>query len=465
MNDSGLRLRSVDVCSAPSPFAELQELHLEDCSLDSDSVACLMDSGNHFSSLREIRLAGNGFQDLTIPEDVSISRLDCVELLGLERNNLKDLNCLGDISKYFPHLTSLSLQANQISQIGRTAQSFPLIKSLNLSDNQIQTYQFFNEIPKLLPNLTSLQVTGNPLFRQKNSNDSDNARNLDKSFYLTLARLPNLKTLNYTTITSRERQEGELYYLAIVDKELQDLISKNLLRTDNLKDHIEHLHPLYLSLAAKHERDTIFDKLASTDSTAAPNGIKSPIKPSYPAGSLGARLITATFYLAIPDSQSQTSRATPTPTLTISLPSTLPVTQLMSLLTRHATFRHHLRPLRFDMIYESTEFDPVDTTTESTTRSALYGLSQEEKERVWKQWGEWDIDGDADTIDGGDGMGQRKNGAIEEAEGNGGIFQIRNGRRWKRREVKIPHSLKRAWGDWLDGEEGREVVVRLERLP
>lgn len=423
-----------------------------------------MDPGNLFSGLKELRLAGNGLQDLKIPADITPSRLEDVKYLGLERNSFEDLDCLQDILQQFPCLARLSLQSNQISLISHalpaTSQSYPHIEALNLSDNKIVSYQFFNTIPELLPNLASLQATNNPLFRQDVSLVSDSSRAQDKSFYLTLARLPTLRTLNYANISSRDRQEGELYYLSIVEKELRDLLASGT-TVEELKCRVAELHPLYPALIEKYDRDSILNSPGSISNGIG--GFPDPKENTYPAGSLGARLVTATFYLSQPNNPSGAANNSDSKhvIVTMTLPSSLPVKQLMSILLRHPTFRPHLRPLQFNLIFESAEFDPVDTTAESTTRSAMYGMTAEQKQNLWKEWGNWDADALVEQA-----LQQVENGQIggvlqeQEQWTQDGEFQIRDGRKWKRREVSIPHSLKRAWGDWLD--DTKEVVVRLE---
>lgn len=426
-----------------------------------------MDSGNQFIGLQELRLAGNALQDLKVPEDIALSNLERIASVGLERNKFKDLDCLQDIIKFFPRLSTLSLQANQISQTGpllsAAPHSFPSLRSLNLSDNKIESYLFFNSIPRLLPELVSLQMTNNPLFKQDVSLAADSSRASDKSFYLTLARLPTVQTLNYTNVNSRDRQEGELYYLSIAEKELRGLLANNT-KLEALQRQVEELHPLYPALTKKHERESILNVTACTNDVV--NGFSAPLQPIHPAGSLGARLVTATFYLkqASENKKNSDDLRHEIQKATITLPTSLPVKQLMSLLLRHPTFHRKIQPLQFNLIFESTEYDPVDTTTESTTRSAMYGMTAEQKRNLWKEWGNWDADVVVVHI-----LREAENGkdtdigvVVEEQEKwtEDGEFQIRDGRKWKRREVNIPHSLKRAWGDWLD--DTREVTIRLE---
>lgn len=325
-------------------------------------------------------------------------------------------------------------------------------------------------IPRLFPNLLSLQITQNPLFQQDTVATSDNSRTSDKSFYLTLARLPTVEILNYTKITARDRQEGELYYLSIAEKDLKQFLSSGVM-TNDMAEQANQAHPLYQTLTNKHGRESVIDrslsKVNGDGDVSATNDASSISESLFPPGSLGSRLVKATFY--VPQAASQPKQGSHSRSdnakATMTLPSTLPVKQVMAMLLRRPEFSGCLRPLQFNLIFESKELDPVDTTTESSTRSATYGkkLTAEQKQTLWKEWGDWD----ADTLveqalqlaQNGDAS---KMAPEEDHWTEDGKFCIRNGRKWKRREVDIPHSLKRAWGDWID--DTREVTVRLEPL-
>lgn len=468
-------MRAIDPCTTSSPFTNLRELHLEDCLLDPNSITCILSDASKFSSLADLRLSGNALQDFSLPTAVGTPRLDSIKSLSLERNRFEDLDCIAHISRIFSNLASLSLQANRISQVGRNLSksldhSFQQIEALNLAGNQIASYEFLNTIPHLFPNLSSLQISQNPLFQQDQAATSDSARTSDKSFYLTLARLPTLETLNYTKITARDRQEGELYYLSIAEKELRQFLSSGVTIKD-LAEQANRIHPLYQTLTEKHGRDSVIDsalsKVNGAGDASMTNGTSSRSESLYPPGSLGSRLVKATFYVSQAAAQPKQNGNShgDVAKATMTLPSTLPVKQVMAMLLRRSEFSGYLRPLQFNLIFESKELDPVDTTTESSTRSATYGkkLTAEQKQTLWKEWGDWDAD---TLVEQALQLAQNGDSTIvapdEDHWTEDGRFCIRNGRKWKRREVDIPHSLKRAWGDWLD--DTREVTVRLEPL-
>lgn len=90
---------------------------------------------------------------------------------------------------------------------------------------------------------------------------------------LTLARLGNLKTLNYSPITSKERLNAESYYLSLIARELNFSDSK-------LQSQILATHPRYEYLVSEYGEPVI-------------NREASAVNPN----SLAARLIKFNFYL------------------------------------------------------------------------------------------------------------------------------------------------------------------------
>lgn len=391
----------------------------------------------------------------------------------LENNRFTNLDCLVSITKLFPRVKAVSFQANRVSkttqQGGLDAFAYPQIETLNVSHNLIDSYAFVNSLPRLLPSLSSLRISNNPLFEQNEPAAVNDPRASDKSFYLTLARIPTLTTLNYAKINARDRQEGEIYYLSIADKELKAFFSAPA-SSDKSKAEVEaeakRLHPQYEQLATKYDRASVIEQFVRpVDVNDQGNAeiLKAP-EQIHPPGSLAARLIKATFYLAETTRTGIAGAAT-----TMRLPASLPATRLMSIVLRDPAFHDHLKPLQFNLIYESAELDPVHTTAEGTSKSAVYGrkLAPEEKRSLWKEFGEWDADSivedalrrDSEPLDSDT---QDKSGAkpMEEHWTEDGKFLVREGRKWKRREVEIPHALKRPWGDWL--EDAKEVRIRIE---
>lgn len=361
----------------------------------------------------------------------------------LEDNWFKDLYYLRAICSSFIKLSKLSLQGNRIQNVGlgnetglSSTLKFPVLNTLNLSRNQIRSYAFIDDIPEILPNLTALQISHNPINEVSASTyESPPSIQPHTSFYLTLARIPQLKSLNYTIITPRDREEGEIYYLAMAEKDIKPGLESIPSQPGYLEEAISSWHkryPRYDELCEKYDRDSIFAKYLSTASTST-NG--APVMPIYPPSSLRARLIKTTFYIH----PSSPSGPAP-PSITHSIPRTIDIYTLKGWVARQ--FRSPsttLQPLQFRLIYESPELDPVREDT---------GDPED-----WERWGDWDVDAV------GDGQVQLSSDEAVDGKWIDG-FLLRDGRKWRRREIELLDGW-REWGFWL--EEGvREATVRVE---
>lgn len=380
-------------------------------------------------------------------------QLVTVETLILENNLFDSLACLRDIVTVFPNLKALSLQRNQIAHIGLSvpadacdaALCFPLLETLNLSQNLIADYFFVDTISLLFPNLTSLRVSNNPLFTQTMSELSAglgvrhdetltmaSATNRqagrgsvrsDAAFSLTLARIPTLVILNHSSISPRDREEGEIYYTSLAEKDLSISAAKLAVDGVNRESVVKEQrrkYPRYEELCRKYDRDSVFEafllqqgNFASTSKTQGASG-----QVTYASGTLGARLIKATFYIYRP---SPTSSATPPQPIIRLIPRTIDVYRLKALVARVFA----LPALQFKLTYESEELDPVkDEGYESAT---------------WDTWGDWDLD--HPPAEEGDQM-------------------AKEGSKWRKREVEIVDGT-REWGFYVE-DEVREVSVRVE---
>jgi hypothetical protein len=145
------------------------------------------------------------------------------------------------------------------------------------------------------------------------------------------------------------------------------------------------------------------------------------------------------------------------------MPTTISVYHLKSIIARHFA----LPPLQFKLTYESHEYDPVEPI--SSSRNTGYGTGSNEE--TWDRWGEWDVDSDASMISGNDnhsnnevrtgsmdGLGGEEK-AEEEGQESIPLYMMRNGQRFKKREVEILDGM-RAWGDFLDVEQQTHVGAR-----
>ncbi|RMZ79222.1 hypothetical protein DV738_g3466, partial [Chaetothyriales sp. CBS 135597] len=375
---SGLRLKSLETADTVGAFARVQELQLNESLLTPDQLKTLSLSSNEL----------DGFDTTN-----SSSVFPTVTSLILDNNHLSSLAALPSILKHFPSLTSLSLRSNRISSLTTAASpdpiTFPTITHLTLSSNLIPDFLTISSLPTLFPNLISLGVSSNPF-----TTTLPASAPADTSYYLTLARIPSLQILNYTTITARDRTEGEIYYLSVAEKAIRPILATQSLSTATSYASLHYSR--YSELCNKYDRANILEA-----SPAAPGGANAAaaFSASHPAGSVASRLVTCTFYIPLPPPAAATVGATggEERTWTCTLPKTFGVYHLKALVQKH----FGLAPLQFRLVYTSTELDPLGETTRKVDRS------REEWER-WKQreteildgirpWGEF-LDGDEQSV-------------------------------------------------------------------
>lgn len=454
---SGSRFSTFAIRESSSAISNLTQLSLESCLLRPEQLSGILRSAATFASLQQLNLSDNNLSE--VPQSTYTGSL-CQNTLGtidLSNNQFKDLSCISSLTNVFTSLHSISFQGNRIERLSDASDcAFTQIKTLNLSQNNIGSFTFVDAIPEHFPNLESLHITQNPFFTIDHATAAQDPKATDKKFYLTIARVRSLKTLNYTKVTARDREEGEIYYLSVAD----DTIRKSIDSVNDRHQAVEQakdLFPRYEELARKYGNESLNEKYLSDKTVNVGQGVQANLTAEYPAGSLGARIVTATFYMADKN---------PTAPTTMKFPSSIPVTRIMALLVQHAAFKDQIRPLSFRLIYESSELDPVDSTADSTTRSATYGrkLTLEQKRALWQEWGDWDADLAVkkllDEEAHNSGLEEQQSRDGDEHWVEDGKVCIKGGRRFKLREVEIPPALKRPWGDWLDG--AKEVRIRIE---
>jgi hypothetical protein len=371
----------------------------------------------------------------------------------LDNNLFTSLAFLPNVMHTFPNLKVLSLQGNQISSIGllphlgsdREAISFPQLGSLNLSHNLIAAYSFIDALPQLFPGLTSLRVSNNPFFSSGTNTHppaydkipykaisasstatapphhisaSPRTSRPDAPYSLTLARIPTLLSLNHSTITIRDREEGEIYYVAIAERELSAAIAETpVYSRDGHVSDVKRQYPRYEELCRKYERESVFDKQQSASK-------ETPAQTSYTPGTLGIRLVKTHFYIPQKNEGSRTTSSVIPTTFSRLIPRTISVYTLKALLAR--TFS--LPALQFRLIYESPELDPVVAPRGGNDRAN------------WDTWGDWDLDHPLKDPD-----------AVE-----------KQGKKWKKREVEILDGT-REWGFYI--EDGMvDATIRIEPL-
>lgn len=271
--DSGTRFRDVSLTDAEQErcqkaFTGISSLRLEDNLLPWADIAQLT---HLFPSLTTFSASSNLYTALT-PHTPNLAIID----LTLEDNLITSLSSIACLCK-LPNLQRLILKSNKVAEIAGADAPAPLfpktVREVDLSFNEITTWGFIEQLVHVFPGLQSLRVSHNPLYQSLQAPDG-RALTADDGYMLTVARLGQLKTLNHSPITEKERLNAESYYLSMIAKEVQ-------FAPENQREQILKTHPRYEWLCEEYgEPDT-----QRSASKVNPN-------------SLAARLLRIKFYLA-----------------------------------------------------------------------------------------------------------------------------------------------------------------------
>ncbi|KAK0928587.1 hypothetical protein LTR29_017337 [Friedmanniomyces endolithicus] len=205
---------------------------------------------------------------------------------------------------------------------------FASVQELDIRHNAIVDWTFFNELPATFPALKHLRTTGNPLY----TNLKTHAGKLltpEDGYMLTIARLPNLETLNYSKITDKDRLNAETYYLGLIAAELSSTA------TDAEAAGVRERHPRFAALCETYGEPVIARKLIVADGEVDPN-------------SLAARLVRITF-------------ASGAVTWVEELPKSLSVYALLGIVGK----KLGILPLTLRLVLETGERDPVSRESAS----------------------------------------------------------------------------------------------------
>lgn len=326
-----------------------------------------------------------------------------------------------------PNLKRLILRGNNISTVfasqsgddkdKSTFQFSRTLTYLDVSQNKIDSWQFINELVTAFPGLDSLRISGNPLHDRAVAPTSvtglpEKPMTVDEAFMLTLARLENLTSLNYSKITQQDRNNGELYYLSLIGKELSASSASDEAR-------ILGMHPRYSALCDIYGVPTIIRKSEGVQG--------SNIKP----GSVAARLVNFEFYQVSTASTSETAIKAASKSCLI--PKTFDTYKIKTIVSRLFS----LAPLRFRLVWETEEWDPVEEF------NILGGE-------------EWDSD------DEGDHQNEKCERDGQNNDRTEPTVVKADGSKFIRREVELVDSARQV-GFWFDDHTHR-VRVRVERL-
>ncbi|KAI0874115.1 Thioesterase/thiol ester dehydrase-isomerase [Hypoxylon argillaceum] len=340
LNDEGLH-------EAHTSLRSIKELALEETLLSWEEIGHLAKRFEALSSL----LAGSN-QLSSLPTIVLSPLTSTLTSLNLEFNDFTAVTQLGSLSA-LTALRHLHLKGNNISAIrlAGSDESMPIFSSglqyLDISYNQVPSWEFVDELPLCFPGLTSLRFAHNPIYNQPNIELSTNPKNFAEEAYMfTVGRLANLKTLNFSTISTAERQDAEMFYLAHIGKHLATV-------PETREAEILQHHKRYAKLCELYGPPTV-------------NRTKE-INPAF----LEARLVSIQFVFH-PEERDVVQRTT-------KVPKSFDIYAVKGI----AGKLFGVKPLSLRLIWETGEWDPVagfDDEVEDS--SGDEGLSTEDEEKA-----------------------------------------------------------------------------------
>jgi hypothetical protein len=174
---------------------------------------------------------------------------------------------------------------------------------------------------------------------------------------LTIARLPQLSTLNYSKITDKERLNSESYYLSQIGKEL------SLSPKEKEKEILES-HPRWKELCEEYGEPKVERQETST------------IDPN----SLAARLLACSVYS--PSAAGNANLPNEEKPLVVEIPKSCSIYKVHGILGR----RLGVEPLRLRLILETGEKDRVDMATWNGVEE--WDSDEEDAEEVGEEWKE-----------------------------------------------------------------------------
>lgn len=280
----------------------------------------------------------------------------------MEDNNFTSLEDVRHLGQSCPDLQTLNLKNNHISQTSKDTRhksNFKLpgtITDVDLAYNNITSWDIINELSTTLPGLKHLRISHNPLFSSLRSADNKPLTSAD-GYMLTIARLPQLETLNYSKITDKERLNSESYYLSQIGKELS-------LSPKEKEKEIIASHPRWQQLCEEYGEPKVERQAGSK------------IDPN----SLAARLLECSVYS--PAVAGRTNLPNKQSPLVVEIPKSCSIYKVHGIIGR----RLGVEPLQLRLILETGEKDRVDMATWNGVEE--WDSDEEDAEEVGEEWKE-----------------------------------------------------------------------------
>ncbi|KAL9077577.1 MAG: hypothetical protein Q9157_003301 [Trypethelium eluteriae] len=289
-------------------------------------LTALIASGNEISHVSEHRLPHT------------------LRTLDLEDNDftaLSDIQPLADL----PNIQRLSLRNNKFRRIvgsqsasadmsdAVSPRTFNVHFSENLSEidfsyNEISDWSFVSDLHSVFPGMTSLRIAHNPLFEDSRTPDGK-LMTADDGYAVTAARLPRLKSLNFSQVTAKYRLNAETYYLSLIAAEIATVPKGQ-----------EH------AVTRRHRR---YDELCKEYG----DPIVSRPESTFDPNSLAARLIRLHFHVA--EQAKAQLKEDSEADFVLEFPKSLQVYSVLGYVGK----RLRVTPMKIKLIWETDEWDPI----------------------------------------------------------------------------------------------------------
>lgn len=305
-------------------FRNVQEIELNQTLLSWDALVVIAEQ---CAALTTLSASLNAFK--SISSSINTEVLTCLKLDNNMFTSLSDLAPLTAMSS----LQGLHLRGNKIrATTNARNETSPVFGSalhyIDLSENAVTSWSFVDSLTDCFPGMTALRFSKNPIYAKSDMSQRDSKTVDEEAFMLTLARIPKLQSLNFSTITVAERTNAELFYLSRIAKELSST-------SKGSEGAILAQHKCYSRLC---------------DMYGAPDIIRTSqhvINPNF----LEARLIAFNFHLPGGMDGSENDSQV----LSREIPKSFDVYKVKSMVA--SMFKLHPRKIR--LIWETGEWDPV----------------------------------------------------------------------------------------------------------
>ena len=180
-------------------------------------LTSLIASNNEISALSEhplphtLRVLDLEDNDLTTITDIQpLAGLPRLQRLSLRNNKIRHIAGQGNIGTH---------ESDGNSSHGTLPRYPESLIEVDLSYNEILDWSFISALHNIFSGLTSLRIAHNPLFQNSCTPDGK-PMTADDGHAVTIARLPRLKSLNFSPVTAKDRFNSETYYLSLIAAEM-----------------------------------------------------------------------------------------------------------------------------------------------------------------------------------------------------------------------------------------------------